>query len=581
MTTSGLDHLPADLLNVLPSYSLAIHQPFDRARPTQLKQGAVLYLFGADHMKQQNAHRTGIYEHGVRKLDPGQQNPLSVVGDKDFVFEHPILVISRPCNEPGVIHFCSMTSFGGRTVQEQFKGNRQLESQFYLALQRVHPIITHLTLNYARGAIARKSGYVRTDTVYSASIANVVRFHNGKKPEDQMNSDAWDLDEASLNCVLWFVQQHTGYVPTTQHKLTEMEQLQSHNIFLEHVLWAVRQREQMTKTALNKTQLDHIFGGDDEAAVPSPTEALYDMTDVEGQRITVRLPLASTSVVEYVSSSRENSSAHGGERYVIPRRGQHTAAADTIMPDARTADGAETNESKHATASTNDSRFVAGHVASSAHAVSTTAAEPRRPGSSTLASYDEILEPILAEHDGSYLVRLGAHYTALSGGFRIPRREDFIVDNTTVAFMPRAMGEVNKEHQYKAFSNIIYAVTTRSGQLPYNFTRPLWMVNVSFTIEHYYEPHRMKGKLFPTSDSEMVVFITRNLAVDGSSLAFAIPSSGISSIDCSGSDYVLRTDGIDISFKFAGNRSEKVATSVIGGLQDMVGRYSLTGPREE
>ena len=228
-----LDQLPQDIQEFLTKRfanstraSTTLYENNDRVRPLQVYQVAVLHLPKKDLMDENFKLRTGLNGDIVRPfVQCGHSRDKTELYWDDWVYNHPILVLSRPAQDQATIYFCLMTTFRMQPVEQKFPGQWQ-KWQYYLAVDPAgqRPIETHPTLSFRDMRKSKKAGYVRTNAVYSMSYADATRFHDRNSPADRNDSRVWRLQDDSMKAVLYHVKCHTGWEPNApQHEINDQD----------------------------------------------------------------------------------------------------------------------------------------------------------------------------------------------------------------------------------------------------------------------------------------------------------------------------------------------------------------------
>ncbi|EME44531.1 hypothetical protein DOTSEDRAFT_24555 [Dothistroma septosporum NZE10] len=175
-------------LTKVVSPSTTVYAEYDRVRSLQFYQGAVLHL---------PIHQLFCDNYKVHVGEPHLEFSTEAYGRKNderfddgWLYAIPILVLSRPADDPGRIRFCPTTTCGSQSVQEKFTGESgQRKWQYYLAVDPTenYPIETHPTLYYDSDRRTRKSGYVRMNVVYAMHYVDAIRFLGGYRQQDKID----------------------------------------------------------------------------------------------------------------------------------------------------------------------------------------------------------------------------------------------------------------------------------------------------------------------------------------------------------------------------------------------------------
>ena len=167
-------------------------------------QGRILWLPPKDKLPSRAVKRA----HGKRGVEEG-------------IFNHPIVVISRPEDEPTVVYFHIVTSFGGKKLHEMYgKANdfHQSRRSWYLPISPTppHPDATSKkakkrfpTLELADNAVLRWDSYVNMRDVYKIEWSYLRRYGNPDTPYVQ----SYRFQRESMIRLLAKGKQLTGYFP--------------------------------------------------------------------------------------------------------------------------------------------------------------------------------------------------------------------------------------------------------------------------------------------------------------------------------------------------------------------------------
>ncbi|KAJ4294382.1 hypothetical protein N0V90_008072 [Kalmusia sp. IMI 367209] len=147
---------------------------------------------------------------------------------EEGIYNHPVVVISRPAEEPQSIHFHIITSFQGKRLHEIYsKGNEFHASRrsWYLPISPspVHPDATSKkmqkrfpTLELKDGATLRWDSYVNIRHVYKIDWALLKPYSNPDTPQIQ----TFRFDRESCDKMLAKTKVLTNYEPGPQHQVS-------------------------------------------------------------------------------------------------------------------------------------------------------------------------------------------------------------------------------------------------------------------------------------------------------------------------------------------------------------------------
>lgn len=139
------------------------------------------------------------------------------------IFDHPVVICSRPADEEDVVHFCMVTSFRGKKLNEIYgktnKFHKERRSR-YLPVSPTppHPDATTKagknfpSLKLQDGAYLRWESYVNVHGVYKIYWSHLRPYSNVKTPLRLQ----YRLDKESLNRLLIRSKNLTSYVPGSQ-----------------------------------------------------------------------------------------------------------------------------------------------------------------------------------------------------------------------------------------------------------------------------------------------------------------------------------------------------------------------------
>ncbi|KAF2642256.1 hypothetical protein P280DRAFT_395488 [Massarina eburnea CBS 473.64] len=149
-----------------------------RVEEEDLVPGRVLWL----PMKEDLPARAVRRAHGKGAVEEG-------------IYNHPVVVISRPGNESQTIHFHIITSFQGKRLHEIYSKSNEFHASrrsWYLPISPSpeHPDVTSKktrkrfpTLDLASGAILRWDSYVNLRHIYGIEWSHLRPYSNPDTPE--------------------------------------------------------------------------------------------------------------------------------------------------------------------------------------------------------------------------------------------------------------------------------------------------------------------------------------------------------------------------------------------------------------
>ncbi|KAF9738781.1 hypothetical protein PMIN01_04064 [Paraphaeosphaeria minitans] len=144
---------------------------------------------------------------------------------EEGIYNHPIVVVSRPAEEPQVVHFHIVTSFQGKRLHEMYPKNNEFHASrrsWYLPISPSppHPDATSKkmqkrfpTLALQHSATLRWDSYVNIRHVYKIAWPLLKPYTNPDTPHAQ----AFRLDRESCDKMLSKTKLLTNYDPATQH----------------------------------------------------------------------------------------------------------------------------------------------------------------------------------------------------------------------------------------------------------------------------------------------------------------------------------------------------------------------------
>ncbi|CAK4027311.1 Hypothetical predicted protein [Lecanosticta acicola] len=173
----------------------------------EVERGCILWLGSVEETVQSQLRRTPNVEP-IRNV---KTNKSANAG----MYEHPILVVSRPASDPSRIYFLPMTSLGNKTLDQRYQGRKAPfhKSTFVpIAPAPEHP---HFVAGDSR---YRKLTLVGGDEAEKATYANVRELYVMDWRDAQLYWGAdptvrkrWQLDEASIRSVCYLAGIYTGF----------------------------------------------------------------------------------------------------------------------------------------------------------------------------------------------------------------------------------------------------------------------------------------------------------------------------------------------------------------------------------
>ncbi|KAF2709374.1 hypothetical protein K504DRAFT_378980 [Pleomassaria siparia CBS 279.74] len=115
---------------------------------------------------------------------------------EEGIYNHPIVVVSRPDDERNIVHFHLITSFQGKKLHEVYSKNNEFHASrrsWYLPIYPTphHPDATskkakkrHPTLDLARNAVLRWDSYVNLRHVYKIDWSHLKPYTNPDTPSN-------------------------------------------------------------------------------------------------------------------------------------------------------------------------------------------------------------------------------------------------------------------------------------------------------------------------------------------------------------------------------------------------------------
>ncbi|KAF1993122.1 hypothetical protein P154DRAFT_389322, partial [Amniculicola lignicola CBS 123094] len=168
----------------------------------EVVQGKILWLPMRDELPEKAVRRA----HGKGAVEEG-------------VYNHPVVIISRPEDDTRVVHFHVVTSFQGKKLHEIYpKANEFHASRrsWYLPIgpAPAHPDANSKkakkrfpTLELANSALLRWDSYVNLRDVYKTNLTNLRAYGN---PDTPLNGD-YHLQQESMIRLLAKSRFLTGY----------------------------------------------------------------------------------------------------------------------------------------------------------------------------------------------------------------------------------------------------------------------------------------------------------------------------------------------------------------------------------
>ncbi|KAF1976041.1 hypothetical protein BU23DRAFT_502646 [Bimuria novae-zelandiae CBS 107.79] len=146
---------------------------------------------------------------------------------EEGIYNHPVVVVSRPEEEPQTIHFHIVTSFQGKRLHEIYSKDNEFHASrrsWYLPISPspIHPDATSKkmqkrfpTLELQHGATLRWDSYVNIRHVYKIDWALLRPYANPETPHIQ----TFRFDRESCDKMLAKTKILTNYEPGPQHQV--------------------------------------------------------------------------------------------------------------------------------------------------------------------------------------------------------------------------------------------------------------------------------------------------------------------------------------------------------------------------
>ncbi|KAF2692214.1 hypothetical protein K458DRAFT_326153, partial [Lentithecium fluviatile CBS 122367] len=174
-----------------------------------------------------------VVQGGVFWLPPREELPSRAVrrahgkgAIEEGIYNHPVLVISRPAEESQVIHFHIITSFQGKRLHEIYSKSNEFHTSrrsWYLPISPSpdHPDANSKktrkrfpTLDLAHGATLRWDSYVNLRHVYKIEWSYLKAYSNPDTPERTV----FRFDRESMIRLLAKTKTLTNYEPGPQYQ---------------------------------------------------------------------------------------------------------------------------------------------------------------------------------------------------------------------------------------------------------------------------------------------------------------------------------------------------------------------------
>ena len=186
-----------------------IYRNQDRVRPEQIRQGVILRLPPLLEIELKHWSIDGDAETTVEEFCGNGENTCS-----GWLYNHPVLIVSRPVHEPDFAYFCRKTTLGGVSLTDKFKRGDPSELRYFLPVHpsKKHPWKEYATLHLARGAVmpAYARGYVKVNKVFRVPVKYLARFY--LKNQDA-HPETWELDQRSFEHVLGHLKKLIHFTP--------------------------------------------------------------------------------------------------------------------------------------------------------------------------------------------------------------------------------------------------------------------------------------------------------------------------------------------------------------------------------